>query len=172
MKVTKFSFLLFIGAAFLLLTGCSLKSEEEAIKSTKAIVEKTFKEEGKESNQEMEGFSLYIPDHLETVEKGPSNVIFENGDQTFILFYNALEEPTSQLNYEEASSADKPLLLTTFEKENKFGYLRIIDTDDGYELQVGVGGVKITTITSKGDMEQSAEDMMVMANSLVKTEAE
>ncbi|QDP40908.1 hypothetical protein [Radiobacillus deserti] len=172
MKGTKLTILLFIGIAFFFLAGCSLKSEKEVIKSTEAVVEETFNEKGKEPNQEMEGFSLYIPKHLEIAEQESSNVILEDGKQTYILFYNALEELTSQLNYKEASTIENPLLLKTFEKEDKFGYLRIVSNEDDYELQIGVGGVKITTITSKGNIEQSAKDMMVMANSLQNTEQE
>ncbi|SFB37055.1 hypothetical protein SAMN04488072_12021 [Lentibacillus halodurans] len=154
-----------------MLIGCSTPSEEEAIKSVEESARESFQaDDSIETNQQLDAFSIYLPAGMEIVEEDASNVILEDGDQTYIVFYNNLEDPLSELSYESAAAkSDKALLLETFKDKEKFGYIRILPDEekDHYELQAGVGGVKITTYTSKSEMESDTEVMMKMARSIV-----
>ncbi|SDQ41909.1 hypothetical protein SAMN05216232_1526 [Virgibacillus subterraneus] len=164
-KITILS-LLFVVA----LTGCSLQTEEEAIKDAKESAKKIFDSDEKvETNHKLNSFSMYLPNSLEVEEKDANNVILKDGDQTFIVFYNNLEDPLSKLSYNSAAAkSDEALLLETFEDQNKFGYMRIIphDQEEDYELQIGVGGVKITTYTSREDLDNDSEELMKIAQSI------
>ncbi|HLR62554.1 MAG TPA: hypothetical protein VK097_08945 [Lentibacillus sp.] len=154
-----------------ILVGCSMQSEEEAIKDTEKTAEETFYAENAfKTNEQLDSFSMYVPAGMEVVEEDSSNVIIEEGDQTYIVFYNNLENPLSKLSYESAAAkSDQALLLESFKDREKFGYIRVLPDkeEDNYELQTGVGGVKVTTYTSKSELDNDAEDMMKMAHSIV-----
>ncbi|WP_188456501.1 hypothetical protein [Virgibacillus oceani] len=154
----------------IVLSGCSMKSEEEALTDAKQNALEAFNNKEKiETNHELNSFELYLPENLEVKEESKSNVILEDGDQTYIVFYNNLEKPTSQLSYESAKK-EEALLMESFKDNNKFGYIRILsDKGDGYEMQVGIGGVKITTYTSKGKMDNDARALMEISRSIAAT---
>ncbi|WP_404453695.1 hypothetical protein LG329_04090 [Virgibacillus necropolis] len=156
---------------FILLAGCSLKSEKEALKDTEEAAKQTFNSsEDIETNKKLENFSLYLPEDLSVKEATASNVILKNGDQTYIVFYNKLEGPTSKLNYKSAQR-DEALLIKSFEDPEKFGYIRVLSSeDDKYELQVGIGGVKITTYTDKSSMDEDGKNLMKIARSIAETD--
>ncbi|MFC4556733.1 hypothetical protein ACFO3D_00745 [Virgibacillus kekensis] len=154
----------------LVISGCSMQSEEEAIKSAKEAADKVFssKQEIK-TNYTLDSFSMYLPNGLEVKEADASNAILEDGDQTFIVFFNSLENTLSKISYKAAAAKkDEALLLDTFKDKEKFGYIRILphNEDNKYELQIGVGGVKITTYTSKGELDNDSEDIMKIAHSI------
>ncbi|WP_226036385.1 hypothetical protein [Aquibacillus saliphilus] len=152
------------------LTGCSLVSEEEALADAHEVAAKTFKQETIETNTDLEHFSLYLPAGFEVTDETQSNLILENDDQTYILFYNALEDTTSELNYQAAATGGNSTLLESFDDEDRFGYIKVLAIEEhNYELQVGVGGVKITTHTSKGKLKENSEEMMSMATSIAYT---
>ncbi|MBP1947839.1 hypothetical protein [Virgibacillus litoralis] len=152
------------------LTACSMQTEEEAIKDAKESAKKIFNSDEKiETNHKLDSFSMYLPNSLEVKEEDENNVILKDGDQTFIVFYNNLEDPLSKLSYNSAAAkSDKALLLETFEDKNKFGYMRIIphNQEEDYELQIGVGGVKITTYTSRRNLSDDSEELMKIAQSI------
>lgn len=174
-RVKKNKSIIAIGAItlFYFLAGCSMKSEEEGLKAAQEAAKSTFNNNEVETNKNLDKFSLYLPSHFEIKEKSKSNLILQNANQTYILFYNMLEESTSKLNYQAAQSDENSLLLESFEDKKRFGYIRILSMkDEGYELQVGVGGVKISTYTTTGKMAGDAEDMMNIANSIAYKDEE
>lgn len=154
-------------ASLVIISGCSGITEEEAFETIEETVENAFYTESPDPNEELELFQLYISDQFEVVEDSPSNLIFRDDAQMFILFYNTFEAEDSDLFYLSAKANDDFSLLETFEDEERFGYLKVADKEDSYELQVGIGGVKITTQTTLGDLEENAADMMEMINSIV-----
>lgn len=149
-------------------SGCSMKSEKEAINDAKNAAEIVFKADNSiKPNHDLENFSFYLPDRLEVKEAAKSNVILHDNDQLFIVFYNKLEKPNSKLNFQSVKK-DSVLLLESFSDKNKFGYISIFpDEGKGYLMQIGIGGVKTTTYTSTGNMAEDAEDMMKIAKSIV-----
>ncbi|MDC3415079.1 hypothetical protein NC797_16370 [Aquibacillus sp. 3ASR75-11] len=161
---------LFLMTMILIVTACSFESEDETLKDVKKVTETEFSSTGVEPNTELEQFSIYIPNNLEIVEKGKSNLILEEGDQSYVVFNNVFEDRASELNYKTASVAENPNLLESFTDDGRFGYVRIIKTDEEeYELQVGIGGIKITTYSPLGSLESDAEMMMKIANSITNT---
>ncbi|MFC4022492.1 hypothetical protein ACFOUV_01510 [Oceanobacillus longus] len=152
----------------IVLNGCGLKSEEDALAGAKATAENIFHNESQiETNYELGNNTIYIPEYLEIESSDESNLILVNGDQTYILFRNPIETSQSELNF-HAANAENALLLDSFSNEDNFGYIRILpDEGEGYEMQIGVGGVKITTFTTKGKMDADAEELMKMAKSIV-----
>src|SRR5699024_10384821 len=105
-----------------------------------------------QSNYQGEEYSFYLPDELVVEEEDANNIILTNdAGQTFIVFYNALEGPTSMVYYQAAKDSSA-LLYESFSTEDVFGYIRIMSDQDrknSYELQIGVGGVKLTTYTKQ-----------------------
>lgn len=153
-------------ASLVILGGCSGVSEEEAFESVETMVETAFEADRIEVNEVLDSFRIFIPEHFEIIEDSVSNLIFADDDQAFILFYNTLEDKSSDLFYLGAEANDNYSLLETFEDEERFGYLQIAEKEESYELEVGIGNVKITTQTTLKDMEDSATDMMLMINSI------
>lgn len=150
-----------------LLFGCSFQSQEEAIDDARKTAKTVFNSnKPMETNHKVKGFSFFLPDRMEVKEAGKSNVILKDGDQTYIVFHNSLEDPTSKLSY-KAAKTDSALLLESFKDNNKFGYIRILaHEEDNYELQVGVGGVKITTYTTKDRLDNDSKSLMKVARSI------
>lgn len=153
--------------AIILLAGCGFKSEEEAVADAKEAAEAVFYSDTPvETNYEMESNSIYIPDRLEVESKDESNLILVDGKQTYIVFYNEFEPASSELNYEAAQS-DQALVLDSYSDGDKFGYIRILPDDgEGYELQIGIGGAKITTYTQKSRIKNDASELMNIAKSI------
>lgn len=55
----------------------------------------------------------------------------------------------------------------TFTYKNKFGYVFLKETKkDEYELTVGIGGYKMTTMTDMKRLTQDAETMMKVVSSI------
>ncbi|RDW21517.1 hypothetical protein [Oceanobacillus chungangensis] len=148
----------------LVLSGCSLKSEENAIQDAKETAKLAFEDQTPiKANHEVNEQLLYLPANLEVQSGDKTNLILENGDQTFIVFHNVIEDSNSKLNY-HAAQAEEALAIESFKDEDNFGYIRILaDDGEGYELQIGVGGVKITTYTTKAKLDKDALEMMKMA---------
>ena len=150
-----------------ILVSCNSKSEEEVIQEAKEIAEKTFaSSQTITPNKELEHLSLYLPKHLEVEEVDENNIVLSDTKQTYIIFYNNFEELTSELNYQIAQN-NNGLLLEPFQDTEKFGYIQILsEDDDEYEIQVGVGGAKITTYTNKKRMVDHAEELMEIVLSI------
>ncbi len=149
------------------LVGCS-QSEEDALKDAENNAEEAFnKENAPQPNYTGEdSFAFYLPESLKVVDEDASNVILEDEDHTYIVFYNNLEDPTSTLNFESAKDSEA-VVYQSFKDEKKFGYIRIMSSgEEQYEIQIGVGGAKITTMTSKEDLDDQADMLMRIARSI------
>lgn len=162
--------LLFPGLLILLfvISGCNKTTEEEVFKHIGDAVESAFATDEAEPNENLELFNLYMPDQFNIIEDSPNNLIFAEGNQMYILFYNTFEDEQSELFYLSAKANGSYSLIDTYhnEPEERFGYLKIADREDTYQLEVGIGGVKITTQTSLDQIEEDAVKMMTMINSI------
>ncbi|WP_249872040.1 hypothetical protein [Oceanobacillus saliphilus] len=149
------------------LAGCTI-SEEEATSEATAAAEHIFHYETDiDTNYKIDKNSIYIPAHLKVESSDDSNIILVDGSQTYIAFNNLIEPAESELNFNAAATEDA-LVLESFADENHFGYIRILpDEGEGYEMQIGAGGAKITTFTTKGKMAADAEELMKLAKSIV-----
>lgn len=155
----------------IVLSVLNYQSDETVIQQTAETAEDTFLNDViPEDNYKGEHFSFYLPEQMEVEEVDAHNAILASGDRTLIVFYNTLEDDLSQLNY-EAAITDKAALLKTFTKEEMFAYIRLLPQKkdkESYEIQVGVGGVKVTTFTNKGEMVKDAKNLMMIAESIVR----
>ncbi|MBM7606143.1 hypothetical protein JOC75_004173 [Metabacillus crassostreae] len=153
----------------LTLTSCNI-SDEDLSKTTINQAKIAFEEKPKKPNKETKLFSYYVPEKFEIKETNKYNVILEQGKQSYILFVNLKEKVNSQVSYEALSKQYKnPLILKTFENEEKFGYLFVDEVEKNqYEITVGIGGTKLTTETNKSDIEEDAQNMMEIVNSVKK----
>lgn len=152
-----------------IVTALSIEPEETTVKKAGQLAEELFKEDAVKANKELEFFSLYLPDHFEIKEESKNNLILDKDGQTFILFYNALENTMSELNFQAAAAIEDYSLLKSFSDNKRFGYIFVGETPNGFELQIGVGGVKITTFTTQAKLREDTESMMKMANSIAYT---
>jgi len=155
----------------LVLIGCS-KSEEQVLTEAYDKVESVFVQEDTIlNNGSNQGVPFYVPDYLEVVEEDDHNVILEGKNNVYIIFINNYEPPESKTMYDLARTDDY-LLYDPFESENMHGYLRVRKSNeedkDSYEVQVGVGGVKITTNVKLKTVANEAEQLMKMAKSIVE----
>ncbi|MFZ3589393.1 hypothetical protein ACOI1C_08955 [Bacillus sp. DJP31] len=167
MKDSKLLYILF---TLLLLVGCS--SIEDVVTETKDTVSKAFDAGSKGINVDKGSFSFYLPDSMEekkNQDKQENNIILTEGKQAYILFINPLEKKDSRVVYESTLADQDYLLNETFEKDDQFGFVQVLEVDDkSFEVTVGVGGVKLTTVTKKNNVVKTSEKMMQIANSVRK----
>ncbi len=164
--------LILLGCVCILLVGCS--STEEIVADTKDSVHEMFEEGPKGINVKKGNFEFYLPDAMDVQEQQEileNNLLLSEGDQTYILFVNPIEKENrdSRVIYESTQSDNNYILNETFEKNKQFGFVQILALEDKnktYEVTVGVGGAKLTTITKKTNLVKSAKKMMKIANSV------
>ncbi|MGP4041542.1 hypothetical protein ACTWP4_16800 [Gracilibacillus sp. D59] len=148
----------------------TIKPTEEVLSEAIDVAEQQFKQESKEQNKQVDNFSLYLPEGFEVEEQTVNNLILTKGEKKYIIFYNALESQTSRLNYEAAKETDDHEWLVPFEEKDRFGYINIVELEDQFEVQLGVGGVKVTTFSTKSELTEDVRDMMDIANSIAYEE--
>lgn len=154
----------------IIISAFSYKSDEMIFEEAGQTVQEIFySQEVPEDNYKGEHFSFYLPDYMEVEEVDPYNAILYHGNQTLIVFYNSFENSQSKVNYENAKTSEA-ILLESFSTDDMFGYIRLLANTpdkDKVELQVGVGGVKVTTITEKGNVIEDAKTSMKIALSMM-----
>jgi hypothetical protein len=169
MSKTTYSMIALLVLFIVAMSTVSYQSEDKVIKNAGEAAQTVFNTEDiPVENYQGEYFSFYLPEDMEAKEVDANNAVLQQGSQMFIVFYNPLETNKSDLNYNAAQSKDA-VLLQSFKDDEKFGYIRILpDKKDQYELQVGVGGVKVTTYTERSEIIEDAKGLMKIAISIVK----
>ncbi|MGM8215657.1 hypothetical protein ACLIA0_08770 [Bacillaceae bacterium W0354] len=164
------SFLL-IGLVFFLvtLTGC-LQSEDKVMNEIeKRLKDEFLSDEKIEANFELKRLSVYKPDSLELQEEGINNFIFTDGSRPYVLFINEFEAPNSKWFYNRLKSENKnnKMFLRSFESDEEFVYLAVQEHEDKqYEVQIGIGGIKMSTLTNIKDLETVVSTMLDMIQSV------
>ncbi len=151
----------------IIMSGC-LNSEEDTIEESETVVKEMFLSDAEiERNFEAEEFKMYKPESLEFSESRGQNLIFFEEEQPYILFINELEAPNSKWYYDELKQKEEQLHLRTFETEEQFAYYSVKEKEEGqYEVQVGIGGVKMATKTEADDLIDDVQEMMKMVKSI------
>lgn len=166
-RLWKIAFLLLL--TVLMLVACGKTIEEQAATGIQAAKD-TFFTETKEANEEIDGIRLYKPAGYKVEEESDAqNMLFTKGDEPYLLFINSNEETDSQLFYEvlKADSSVKVVQEETFTKDGLFGFVAVLESSDKQvELVVGVGGVKMTTISKISKIENNLQDMMEIVKSI------
>ena len=160
---------LFIGIIILvigLISGCSTSitdQEKNAIKN----VNEVFISKPKAADKTVKHIQLFLPFGMSIQKQSPNNVIMKRGSQNYILFYNQKENKKSKELY-EISKPNKGLLIDKhFSAKEKYGFLFISQVKkDLYEVTVGIGGIKMTTLTSTKHIASDAEKMMKIVSSV------
>lgn len=165
--------LIIIGLFILiLLAGCG-KSEEEIITEAYERAKEVFLDDSEINyTYESNTVSLYLPDYLTVIEEDANNLILRRQDLTYIIFINDFELPNSVTLYNLAE-IDEYLLFESFEKDDQFGFIRIlqepIEDNELYEIQVGIGGVKITANIPLERILTEATELMKVAKSIIQS---
>ncbi|MFS1517573.1 hypothetical protein V1503_14210 [Bacillus sp. SCS-151] len=159
---------LFISILSLVLFGCNASIEEE-ITQTKDQMTTLSQSEPSEPNKSNEQFSYFLPDNMRIEDdESLNNIVFIEGKQQYILFVNPQEDVKSKVLYEDIkkSSGDN-IIDETIESDEDFTYTVVNQTEDkSYEVTVGIGGVKMTTVTKANAISESAEKMLNIVKSV------
>lgn len=159
--------------ALFLLAGCSSPEEQavEGVRSAVAVLE----QEPESPNEKVGSHSLFLPGGY-SVEAGSEapNVLLRNDDDTYVLFINENEPPTSRLYYDLLKSDPTKNILEeqTNELSDQFGFAAVVEHSEGqYELIVSSGGIKLSTLTDDSAIDEKLHDMMVIVQSYQTEEA-
>ncbi|TFB25081.1 hypothetical protein E3U55_01425 [Filobacillus milosensis] len=153
---------------FGLLSGC-LQSESSIMNQADNRLKEVFlSNKTVETNFELNQFKIYKPETFELGEERKNNVIFYKDEQPFILFINEFEEPNSKWFYNDLKKdKNNSDYLSTFENEKEFAYFSVKDREEDHiEVQLGIGGIKMSTLTTTDDVEEDVEDMIMMIKSI------
>ncbi|WP_335871309.1 hypothetical protein [Bacillus sp. 2205SS5-2] len=151
----------------LILSSCRATLEEN-IATAEEEVSKVFEAKKEKSNKEGENFNFYTPFGMKVVEESKNNIILEKGSDTFILFYNPNEDKASKVVYEQTKETQSDLIVDDiYQKKGKFGYLMGSNVDEDHvQIIVGVGGAKMTILTSESKMASKSKLMMKIVSSI------
>lgn len=160
--------LLIASLAVILLAGCSSLEEQtsDGLESAKVA----FQGDAEKPNEKVNDINIFIPSGFSIEEESnETNIILSKGKESFILFINPNELPSSQLYYDLMTS-DKNLKVLeekTFEQNGRFGFAAIIvNSEEKYELITSIGGIKLTTISDQQDVAKNLEKMMLIVRSI------
>jgi len=150
-----------------LLSACT-SSLQDKQQDVKKLLETSVTDESEKPNKEAEGIRFYLPFAMKMNESDDNNILVTKGDQLFILFINKNEKEDSRVVYEAMlKEANSYMFTETFTNKHKFGYVFLKETDKNkYELTVGIGGYKMTTMTDLKRLTQDAEMMMKVVSSI------
>ncbi|MEG6532908.1 hypothetical protein ABET36_05250 [Caldifermentibacillus hisashii] len=150
-----------------LLSACT-SSLQDKQQDVKELLESSVTAESEKPNKETDDIRFYLPFAMKMNESDANNILVTKGDQIFILFINKNEKEDSRVVYEAMlKEAISYTFTETFTNKNKFGYVFLKETNkDEYELTVGIGGYKMTTMTDIKRLTQDAETMMKVVSSI------
>lgn len=168
MKQRWFVLTIFWGLLFIL-SGCGTTVEEQ-ISTGVATVESTFKEKAAETNKNINEIELYLPNGY-SIEKmeDQHNYKIQKGKNLYILFVNHNEDKNSKVHYNVLKNDQTKKIIEekTFENDDTFGFVTIIEVDEStYELIVSSGSAKISTMSEERKIDEKLEDMMTIAHSV------
>lgn len=149
----------------LILTACG-PSETEVITELEQEAKAQFDQQKQEPNQTLTHFSLYLPEGYKIDSNDETNVVIRQTDQLYLLFHNPFEDKQSRTYYESLEMLEDTTYLQSFEGEDYFGYIYLRPLETDYELQVGIGGTKITTQTTLDQVQAEASQLITILTSL------
>ncbi|KMJ57081.1 hypothetical protein AB685_19000 [Bacillus sp. LL01] len=156
--------------SLLVLAGCSISIEDATQKSIDSF-EQTFNGEEMEAAEETDSFRYHLPSQFVVDSESENNIVLTHKEQTYLLFVNPFEPKDSEVLYDSTKmNYDKLELDHTVTQDGRLGYLLISplegEEEEFYEVTVGVGGVKMTTVTDTKNMESSTTSMMEVVSSV------
>lgn len=163
----KLGLIIIVLSLIMILAGCSV-SKEEAADEAAALFSEGFYAEPMDANESTDKIEFYLPNTLTVSDVSENNLIFEKDGQLFLLFYNPAEGLDSKVNMErDAEFKEKATVFETIEENDRFGYMMIVSEEgDVKKLVIGVGGIKMTTLSPVAQLTESAEIMLEIINSI------
>ena len=159
-----------VSLAVILLVGCSSLDEE-----TKDGIENAtlaFQGKAEKSNKKLNNIKLFLPSGFSVEDDSDeNNIILSKGKESYLLFINPNELPSSKLYYDlmVADSNLKIIENKTFEQNGRFGFAAIIESsEEKYELVTSIGGIKLTTISKQQDIAENLKQMMTIVRSITQ----
>lgn len=160
--------LLIASLAVILLAGCSSLQEQTVDGLENAKI--AFQGDAEKPNKKVDDINIFIPRGFSIEEESnETNIILSKGNDSFILFINPNELPSSQLYYDLMTTNSNLNVLEekTFEQNGRFGFAAIIEnSEEKYELLTSIGGIKLTTISDQQDIADNLEKMMLIIRSI------
>lgn len=156
---------IFLIGLSLVLVACG-PSESEVITELEQVATTQFDQQAHEPNQTLTYFSLYLPEGYKIDSNDETNVVIRQTDQLYLLFHNPFEDKQSQTYYESLEMLEDTAYLQSFEGEDYFGYIYLRPLESDYELQVGIGGTKITTQTTLDQVQTEASQLITILTSI------
>lgn len=159
--------LLLASLVVILLVGCSSKEDRiaEGLENAKVI----FQDNAEMPNDKVNDTKIFLPSGFSIEDADESNILLTKGKDSYVLFINPNELPTSQLYY-DLMLADPNLKIvekSTFEQNERFGFAAVIEnSEEKYELITSIGGIKLTTISKESDIASNMEKMMMIVRSI------
>ncbi|WP_216831799.1 hypothetical protein [Alkalihalobacterium elongatum] len=159
--VTLVSFLIFMSA-------CQITDDEAIEAAHQAFTEGFTSEATSEPNFEGEQVDFYLPPGMEVTEEIEFNVQIEKDEQIFLLFFIPVEPFDSEVHLVRDQEFEiDAVVFEVIEEEDKLGYLAITPSEEGYyKVIVGMGGAKVTTISTVQELEESTEIMTEILHSV------
>lgn len=160
--------LLIASIAVILLAGCSSLEEQAVDGLENAKV--AFQDDAEKPNEKVNDINIFLPSGFSIEEESnETNIILSKGNDSYILFINPNELPSSQLYFNLMKSDNnlKVIEEKTFEQNGRFGFAAIIEnSEEKYELLTSIGGIKLTTISEQQDIASNLEKMMLIVRSI------
>lgn len=154
--------------AVILLAGCSSLEDQTSDGLENAKI--AFQSDAEKPNEKVNDINIFIPSGFSIEEESnETNIILSKGNNSYILFINPNELPSSQLYYDLMTSDSnlKVLEEKTFEQNGRFGFAAIIEnSEEKYELITSIGGIKLTTISEQQDIASDLDKMMLIVRSI------
>ncbi|MFJ7971021.1 hypothetical protein [Psychrobacillus sp. NPDC096389] len=158
----------FASLAVILLVGCSSIEEEveDGIENAKLV----FQGDAEKPNEKVNNMKLFIPSGFSIEDElDQTNIILSKGKDSYILFLNPNELPSSRLYY-DLMMADTNLNIVeekTFEQNGRFGFVAILEnSEEKYELITSIGGIKLSTISKQQNIAGNLDKMMTIVRSI------
>lgn len=152
----------------ILLAGCSSLEEQytDGLENAKVA----FQADAEKPNEKVNDVHMFLPNGFSIEEESTeTNIILSKGKDSYILFINPNELPSSQLYYDLMTSDSnlKVIEEKKFEQNGRFGFAAIIEhSEEKYELITSIGGIKLTTISDQTDIANNLEKMMLIIRSI------
>lgn len=146
-------------------------SIEDATQKSVDTFEETFKAQSLDTSEDTDIFAYHLPTGFTIDSESENNIVLTEDEQTYLLFVNPFEPKDSEVLYDSTKVNFSDLLVDhTITDEGRLGYLLVSPVDgeeeELYEVTVGLGGVKMTTVTETGNMEASTKSMMEIISSV------
>lgn len=166
-KITVFVLIGLIATLFIAMASYGV-NQEEAITEAKESFYTSFEiPVENDQNYESDQVTFYLPNGVKVVEETDYNIVLKQDDQIYLLFFNPLEKPNSKVHYDlDLQYQEEALLFETYETEDLCSYLLVLEEDKELNVVLGVGGAKISTITSTSRLLESTEVMTEILHSL------